>query len=141
MLLPANTNVRFIALAPAMSPRGLHNPLVDGLIKSSPAALFLFFGRKAILPSTIFWQSIMCMGCTNSTLSLRMFRSAIVCPIVRCMYEDLVQLAFQQHFISPEDGFLLPPVLVRERKKSCPLVSNHTLWLFSVGYFSMEVPR
>lgn len=48
----------FVALAPAMSPRGLHNFLVDGLIKSSPTALFLFFGRKAILPSAIFWQSI-----------------------------------------------------------------------------------
>lgn len=48
----------FVALAPAMSPRGLQNVLVDGLIKSSPTALFLFFGRKAILPSTIFWQSI-----------------------------------------------------------------------------------
>lgn len=48
----------FIALAPAMSPKGLHNFLVDALMKSSPAALFLLFGRKAILPSTIFWQSI-----------------------------------------------------------------------------------
>lgn len=48
----------FVALAPAMSPRGLHNFLVDALMKSSPPALFLFFGRKAILPSAIFWQSI-----------------------------------------------------------------------------------
>lgn len=48
----------FVALAPAMSPRGLHNLLVDALMKSSPTALFLFFGRKAILPSTIFWQSV-----------------------------------------------------------------------------------
>ena len=48
----------FIALAPAMSPKGLHNVLVNALIRSSPTALFLFFGRKAILPSTIFWQSI-----------------------------------------------------------------------------------
>ncbi|ORY83263.1 Alpha/Beta hydrolase protein [Protomyces lactucae-debilis] len=49
----------FIALAPAMSPRGLHNIFVDALMKASPTALFLFFGRKAILPSTVFWQSIM----------------------------------------------------------------------------------
>lgn len=48
----------FIALAPAMSPKGLHNVLVNALIRSSPNALFLFFGRKAILPSAIFWQSI-----------------------------------------------------------------------------------
>ena len=48
----------FVALAPAMSPKGLHNVLVNALIRSSPSALFLFFGRKAILPSAIFWQSI-----------------------------------------------------------------------------------
>ncbi|CAE6531823.1 unnamed protein product [Rhizoctonia solani] len=49
----------FIALAPAMSPPGLHQPIVDGLMKASPTLMYLFFGRKSILPSTVFWQSIL----------------------------------------------------------------------------------
>ncbi|KAF8448241.1 Alpha/Beta hydrolase protein [Kalaharituber pfeilii] len=48
----------FIALAPAMSPAGLHNPIVDALIKASPNILYLLFGRKSILSSTTLWQSI-----------------------------------------------------------------------------------
>ncbi|KAG6837801.1 hypothetical protein H0H93_016169 [Arthromyces matolae] len=48
----------FIALAPALSPAGLANPIVDGLMKASPTLLFLFFGRKAILSSATMWQSI-----------------------------------------------------------------------------------
>ncbi|KAG8929435.1 hypothetical protein FRC03_002657 [Tulasnella sp. 419] len=48
----------FIALAPAMSPKGLAASLVDALMKASPSLMFLFFGRRAILPSTVFWQSI-----------------------------------------------------------------------------------
>ncbi len=50
----------FIALAPALRPKGLRNPLVDALMKVSPNLVYLFFGRKAILPSTTFWQSILC---------------------------------------------------------------------------------
>lgn len=50
----------FIALAPAMSPAGLYNPIVDALMKTSPNIMFLFFGRKSILSSTTFWQSILC---------------------------------------------------------------------------------
>ncbi|KAG0640550.1 Alpha/Beta hydrolase protein [Tuber brumale] len=49
----------FIALAPAMSPEGLSNPIVDALMKTSPNIMFLFFGRKSILSSTTFWQSIL----------------------------------------------------------------------------------
>ncbi|KAG6889111.1 hypothetical protein C0995_003680 [Termitomyces sp. Mi166 len=48
----------FIALAPALSPAGLANNIVDGLMKASPTLLFLFFGRKAILSSATMWQSI-----------------------------------------------------------------------------------
>lgn len=55
----------FIALAPAMSPAGLSNTVVDALMKSSPNLMYLFFGRKSILSSTTFWQSILC----NSVLS------------------------------------------------------------------------
>ncbi|KAF8586837.1 alpha/beta-hydrolase [Ramaria rubella] len=49
----------FIALAPAMSPRGLAQPIVDALMKASPTLVFLFFGRKSILSSTAMWQSIL----------------------------------------------------------------------------------
>ncbi|KAF8336937.1 putative triglyceride lipase-cholesterol esterase [Cantharellus anzutake] len=49
----------FIAIAPAFSPKGLASKLVDALMKSSPNFLFLFFGRKCILPSTVMWQSIL----------------------------------------------------------------------------------
>ncbi|KAI9771799.1 MAG: cholesterol esterase [Geoglossum simile] len=49
----------FIALAPAMSPAGLHNGVVDALIKASPEVIFLAFGRRSILGSTTMWQSIL----------------------------------------------------------------------------------
>ncbi|KAI5297321.1 cholesterol esterase, partial [Ascosphaera atra] len=48
----------FIGLAPAMSPAGLSTGLVDSLVKASPTALFLAFGRGAILNSAPIWQSI-----------------------------------------------------------------------------------
>ncbi|CAG8980061.1 hypothetical protein HYALB_00013386 [Hymenoscyphus albidus] len=49
----------FIALAPAMSPAGLSNGIVDALVKASPQVLFLLFGRRSILSSATFWQSIL----------------------------------------------------------------------------------
>lgn len=49
----------FIALAPAMSPAGLSNGIVDALVKTSPDLLFLAFGRKSILSSATMWQSIL----------------------------------------------------------------------------------
>lgn len=49
----------FIALAPAMSPAGLKNGIVDSLVKASPDVLFLTFGRKSILSSATMWQSIL----------------------------------------------------------------------------------
>ncbi|KAL8926143.1 MAG: hypothetical protein Q9208_003046 [Pyrenodesmia sp. 3 TL-2023] len=49
----------FIALAPAMSPAGLHNGVVDALIKASPDVLFLAFGRRSILSSATLWQAIL----------------------------------------------------------------------------------
>lgn len=49
----------FIALAPAMSPAGLSNGIVDALVKSSPQVLFLLFGRRSILSSATMWQSIL----------------------------------------------------------------------------------
>ena len=49
----------FIALAPAMSPAGLRNGVVDSLVKASPEVLFLAFGRRSILSSATMWQSIL----------------------------------------------------------------------------------
>jgi lysosomal acid lipase/cholesteryl ester hydrolase len=49
----------FIALAPAMSPAGLRNGIVDSLMKASPQVLFLLFGRRSILSSTTMWQAIL----------------------------------------------------------------------------------
>lgn len=49
----------FIALAPAMSPAGLSNGVVDALVKASPQVLFLLFGRRSILSSATMWQSIL----------------------------------------------------------------------------------
>lgn len=49
----------FIALAPAMSPAGLSNGVVDSLMKASPQFLFLLFGRRSILSSATMWQSIL----------------------------------------------------------------------------------
>lgn len=49
----------FIALAPAMSPPGLRNNIVDTLVRASPSLLYLVFGRRAIIKSAAFWQSIM----------------------------------------------------------------------------------
>lgn len=48
-----------IALAPAIAPPGLRNHIVDSLMRASPSLMYLFFGRKAILMSTAFWQNIM----------------------------------------------------------------------------------
>lgn len=49
----------FIALAPAMSPAGLSNGVVDSLMKVSPSVLFLLFGRRSILSSATMWETIL----------------------------------------------------------------------------------
>ncbi|EJU01447.1 alpha/beta-hydrolase [Dacryopinax primogenitus] len=49
----------FVALAPAMAPPGLSSPIVDALTKASPSLMYLFFGRRAILSSATFWQSVL----------------------------------------------------------------------------------
>lgn len=57
----ANLNSKvnlFIALAPAMTPPGV-NPLVQSFTNKSPSMLYFLFGRKIILRSSAFWQSIM----------------------------------------------------------------------------------
>lgn len=46
----------FIAISPAMTPKGLHNRIVDAMVKSSPLLMYLFFGNKIVLPSATIWQ-------------------------------------------------------------------------------------
>ncbi|KAG0668434.1 cholesterol esterase [Maudiozyma exigua] len=46
----------FIAIAPAMTPKRLHNRIADTFAKSSPSLMYLFFGRNIILPSAVTWQ-------------------------------------------------------------------------------------
>ncbi|GMM38092.1 sterol esterase [Saccharomycopsis crataegensis] len=47
-----------VALSPAMTPKGLHHPVVDTLMKASPILMFLFFGRRVLLSSATFWSSV-----------------------------------------------------------------------------------
>ncbi|KAF2139068.1 uncharacterized protein K452DRAFT_195093, partial [Aplosporella prunicola CBS 121167] len=49
----------FIALAPAMSPKGMNSGVVDTFVKTSPDVLFLAFGRRAILSSATMWQALL----------------------------------------------------------------------------------
>nr|KAJ3421547.1 hypothetical protein HK105_003158 [Polyrhizophydium stewartii] len=49
----------FIALAPATKPRGLENRTIHSLINASPEAIYLLFGRRSLLSSALFWQSIL----------------------------------------------------------------------------------
>lgn len=46
----------FVAISPAMTPQGLHNRIVDSLLKSSPRLMYLFFGNRILLPSATVWQ-------------------------------------------------------------------------------------
>ncbi|GCE97118.1 cholesterol esterase [Zygosaccharomyces mellis] len=47
---------QFIAISPAMTPRRLHNRIVDKLAKSSPRLMYLLFGRRVLLPTAVMWQ-------------------------------------------------------------------------------------
>jgi len=49
----------FIALAPVSEVRGFSNPVVDNLARARPDFIFLLFGRKSILPSTLFWRKVL----------------------------------------------------------------------------------
>ncbi|KAI8919749.1 Alpha/Beta hydrolase protein [Entophlyctis helioformis] len=49
----------FIALAPATKPRGFDNQTISSLVHASPEVIYLIFGRKALLSSVFFWQSIL----------------------------------------------------------------------------------
>lgn len=49
----------FIALGPAMAPPSVGPRILHSLITASPSLLFMLFGHRVILRSTVFWQSIM----------------------------------------------------------------------------------
>ncbi|KAM9955669.1 hypothetical protein ACTFIW_002309 [Dictyostelium discoideum] len=49
----------FIALAPVATVKGFSNPMIDSLARSRPDFIFLLFGKKSMLPSTIFWRNFL----------------------------------------------------------------------------------
>lgn len=49
----------FVALAPIMRPPGYATPILDYLIKHFPSTLFHVFGRKSMLSSVVYWQSVL----------------------------------------------------------------------------------
>ncbi|KAJ2229077.1 cholesterol esterase [Coemansia sp. RSA 1286] len=49
----------FIALAPASTPRGFHNSIVDYFIKATPHMLYLLFGRRKAMSLVYFWINIL----------------------------------------------------------------------------------
>jgi len=46
----------FVALAPCTTVNGLHNRIARSLTISRPQLVFLLFGRKALLPESLFWR-------------------------------------------------------------------------------------
>jgi len=49
----------FVALAPVSEVRGFSNPVVDQLARARPDFIFLLFGKRSILPSTLVWRKIL----------------------------------------------------------------------------------
>ncbi|KAJ2145845.1 cholesterol esterase [Coemansia sp. RSA 564] len=49
----------FIALAPASTPRGFHNNIVDYFTKATPQMLYLLFGRRRAMSLVYFWINIL----------------------------------------------------------------------------------
>ncbi|KAI9441228.1 triacylglycerol lipase [Lactarius indigo] len=92
----------FIALAPAMRPRGLSAPLVDGLMKTSPTLLFLIFGRRAILSSALMWQNIL-----YPPIFCRLIDASLVflfsCPVVHWF-----QIMRSGRFVMYDDDMYTP---------------------------------
>jgi len=47
----------FIALAPVIVPRGFANSVVDAVARARPDFIFLLFGKRQLLPFTLFWRN------------------------------------------------------------------------------------
>lgn len=61
----------FVALSPALTPPGLFNRFVDNIIKLQPKLLFLFFGKKILLPTAnTLWQRILPVNLFNTAIKL-----------------------------------------------------------------------
>ncbi|EGG13702.1 carboxylic ester hydrolase [Cavenderia fasciculata] len=56
--LAAKINL-FVALAPVSTVKGFSNPMIDSLARSRPDFIFLLFGKKAMLPSTVWWRQVL----------------------------------------------------------------------------------
>ncbi|KAJ2784559.1 cholesterol esterase [Coemansia javaensis] len=50
---------RFVALAPASTPRGFHNTVVDYFTKATPQMLYLLFGRRRAMSLVYFWINLL----------------------------------------------------------------------------------
>lgn len=58
--------ISFVALSPALTPPGLFNKFVDNIVKLQPQLLFLFFGKKILLPTaTTLWPKILPINLFN----------------------------------------------------------------------------
>lgn len=61
----------FVALSPALTPPGLFNRFVDNIIKLQPKLMFLFFGKKILLPTaSTLWQRILPVNLFNLAIRL-----------------------------------------------------------------------
>ncbi|KAF9972947.1 cholesterol esterase [Actinomortierella ambigua] len=49
----------FIALAPATTPPGLDNGLINSVVKATPNVIYLLLGRKTPLAAALFWQNLL----------------------------------------------------------------------------------
>jgi lysosomal acid lipase/cholesteryl ester hydrolase len=49
----------FVALAPVSVPRGFANPIADSIARARPDFIFLLFGKRQLLPSTLFWRNFL----------------------------------------------------------------------------------
>ncbi|KAJ1970373.1 cholesterol esterase, partial [Dimargaris verticillata] len=49
----------FVALAPATTPRGFDNDIVNAMIKTSPQVLYLMLGRKEALSIALVWKEML----------------------------------------------------------------------------------
>ncbi|AAS53577.1 AFR206Cp [Eremothecium gossypii ATCC 10895] len=76
---------RLVAIAPAMTPPGMHHRLLDSLIKFTPNLTYLLFGRKALLSSTVLWQRLLPHGVFDALIDRALcllfgWRSANIAP-------------------------------------------------------------
>ena len=59
---------------------GCSNPLLDSLVKSNPALIYLLLGRKSLLSACIFWQNLLSTRLYNCNL-LPASRSCAECGV------------------------------------------------------------